>query len=196
MARLFCGPDKSEWISESYATPTATVKTVLEAIRRDDPDVMYRAFSESFKASNGFDNMTYKLAWEQLKETIPGLHLAGYADVPEPTLGDNGATFVLDIEGRKLRLDLVRQSFLEMHWQREVADDPDAPPGEIKRRLGSFSQAMSATYLEDAEVETSRITLRPFLVEHFNEDGIPLRNIDSVGILRRWLVAGLEFLEE
>ena len=192
MSRLFCGPDKSEWVSESYASPTATVKTLLEAIRRDDPDVIYRCLSEGFRAANRMDNLVAKLAWDQLKAATPGLHLAGYAEVPTPVIGDNGATFVLDVEGRQMRIDVIREAYLELDWVRE-----DGSLGEMSRPLSSFQQAISLAYLDDPELEfdMSRATFRPFTFEHEGEAGVPLRNVTRAGVVRRWKVAALDLPE-
>lgn len=45
LSRLFCGPDKSPWVPIDYSTPEATVRVLLEAIRRDEPSVVYESLA-------------------------------------------------------------------------------------------------------------------------------------------------------
>jgi hypothetical protein len=129
LARLFCGPDKSEWVQIGFATPEATVKTFLEAIRRDDPSVISLCLGQDYKQRTGLDLMTINVAWEQMKAKVTGIHLAGYASVPpaQPHTG-NDATIHLDIEGHPLDIDLHRSAYWEASYldSRGVAQEPGA----------------------------------------------------------------------
>ena len=99
LARLFCGPDESPWVSVDYQTPQLAVQTFLEALRRDDPEIVYLSMSEAFRNRLGVDSSTTQMAWPKIREMNPGLHVAGYAKVPEPTiLGKDRARVPLEIE--------------------------------------------------------------------------------------------------
>ncbi len=49
LARLFCGPDDSEWVQIDYKTAPAALATFMEAIRRDDCRVIYDSLGEALK---------------------------------------------------------------------------------------------------------------------------------------------------
>ncbi|MCR9245480.1 MAG: hypothetical protein NXI31_10640 [bacterium] len=192
MARLFCGPDKSGWVQESYETPKKTVATLLEAIKRDEPGVIYRCLSAGFRRANKLDSVSGAVGWQLLREQTPGLHLAGYAEITEPVrIADNGATFELDVEGRTLRIDLVRESFRELQYRR-----PDGTPGNAREQLASWNAAARVVGVEDPEFDVSRFVFEPFEFEHEGLDAIPLATIERVGLVRLWKVSGLQLPQE
>lgn len=191
LARLFCGPDDSRWVSVSYDTPRDGVATLLEAIRRDAPDVVYSCLSAGFRRANNLDSVAAQIAWERLKEQVPGLHLAGYAEIPEPRLADNGATFVIDVEGYRLQIDLVRESYRQLVYSR-----PNGTLGESRVPLQSFNTVAQIERIADEDFDRSRMTLRPIEFEHEGLDEVPLAAIQRAGLIRHWKVAALRQLEE
>ena len=76
-ARFFCGPDKTPWVSVEFDAPESAVRTFLEALRRDDPDVLYLSLSDGYRQRLGIDLMAVNVAWERFREQNPGLHVAG-----------------------------------------------------------------------------------------------------------------------
>lgn len=118
LARLFCGPDRSEWVQVDYQTPAAALRTFLEALRRDNVARVCESLSETYKRDKGIDTLNAQQGWEQLREQNPYLYMAGYAKVPDrPTWQDgNRATFDLEIEGYDLHVGLVRQSYWLVHY--------------------------------------------------------------------------------
>ncbi len=128
MARLFCGPDQTPWVSVEFDTPAKALATFREAARRDDAIVAFRCLSEDFKQRTGLKGVVEAtIAWEKLKDQVTGLHLLGYADVsaPEP-LPDGRIAYVLDVSGHRLRVRLVRQAYWEVRWT------PGSTPDEVR----------------------------------------------------------------
>ena len=196
LARLFCGPDRSDWISVDYRTPELAVRTLLEAFRRDDPQIVYLSISNGFRKRLGVDALTAELAWPKIREQNPGLHLAGYAEVPTPTLrGLDRADVVLDIEGNRVELRLVRQSYWEVRYRRPGGGDGDEPAA-VGRPIPSFVGFADVAFVEDADDDESKITIEPLTFQHYNLDEVPLANVEFAGLFRRWKVEGLRQLEE
>src|SRR5262245_6051001 len=83
LARLFCGPDRSPWVPISCETPRATLQTFLEAVRRDSPAQAYQCLARSFLERNHWDVLVLTAFWQELHRQQPGLHLFGYAELPE-----------------------------------------------------------------------------------------------------------------
>lgn len=119
MARLFCGPDRTPWIQAEHDTPQSTVATFLEAVRRDQPSEIYRCLSGAFCKERGLDGMVVAAAWDMLRNQTPGLHLLGYATAPStPTRSSTAAaTFELEVEGYRITLGLIRESFWELRYR-------------------------------------------------------------------------------
>ena len=116
MARLFCGPDRTKWVPVDHASPEAAVRTLLEALRRDDPEMVYLSLSTAYQQRLHLDHATAQLAWARFTEANPGLHVAGYAKVPAAVRhGADRASMSLSIEGHELRVHLVRSTV-----QREI----------------------------------------------------------------------------
>ncbi len=67
----------------SWDSPEETVRTMLTALRASDTKVLYEALSEDFKRANGLDGMSFSVGWERMRSQIPGLHLAGDAEIIE-----------------------------------------------------------------------------------------------------------------
>ena len=116
LASLWCGPDRSRWVPVSFETPEAALATFREAVRRDDAHHVWKSLSEGFKARNGLPGeLEATVAWNRLRETVTGLHLLGEADVSAPErLAEDRIAFVLCVAGERLRVELVRQPFLEI----------------------------------------------------------------------------------
>ncbi len=193
LARLFCGPDRTPWISVDFGAPEATVRTLLEALRRDDPETVYFCLSNDFRARLGVDAMTAQLAWPRIREQNPGLHLAGYADVPEPTRrGLDRAAFLLDVEGTAVEVALVRESYYLVRYARVLrgADGSVAfgPPGEVGASIPSFEGFAEVEVVDDRVDDRSRVTLAPLTFGHPGFDAIPLDQVERVGLERRWKI--------
>ena len=62
MARLFCGPDRTPWISIDFRSPEHTTRTLLEALRRDDAEVVYACLSDAYRRRLRVDQMSIQLA--------------------------------------------------------------------------------------------------------------------------------------
>lgn len=202
LARLFCGPDRSEWVQIDYSTPANTVRVLLEAIRRDNPQIVYETLADEFRARLKLDSTSAQVAWQQLKDQTPGLHLVGYAEVPAPVRwADDGATFVLDVEGRSLRIDLVRESYWELAYRRPPeptsagAPPPQGTLGEARRRLVSWNTLARIEPIDDPDHDRSRIVLEPVAFEHDGMVEVPLESIERVALVRRWKVANLRLAE-
>lgn len=191
LARLFCGPDRSPWISVRYDTPENAVATLLEAIRRDEPQIVYLSLAEEFQRHLGLDAAIAQLAWAKLREENPGLHVVGYAEVPPPVRrADNGATFRLQIEGTTVEIDVVQQAMRRIRWSVPTEDG----------RLTGDEGAMIASWNSYAKVEVkdedlSELTLAPIRFHHDGLDAVELSQIDEFTLTRVWKVSRLHVLQ-
>lgn len=191
MARLFCGPDRTPWISIDFRSPEHTTRTLLEALRRDDAEVVYACLSDAYRRRLRVDQMSIQLAWQKVRDQVPGLHLAGYAEVPEPTCRDRDHAFVaIDIEGHVMEVELVR----ECHWQVRYRTPPrdyrlgvELSPGRLVESLDGMADIEPVPTGEDDLDERSRLTLRPLEFAH-SVELVPLEDIDFAGIFREWKV--------
>lgn len=126
LARLFCGADHSDWVQVDYETPSATLRTFLEALRRENVARICESLGEGYKKSHGIDLVNAELAWAQIKQQNPYLYMAGYAQVPDaPTRQQDGrAVFDLEVQGQALHFELERQAYWLVHSLR--------PDGSVK----------------------------------------------------------------
>jgi hypothetical protein len=138
LARLWCGPDRTPWVSIDYSSPEAAVRTLLEALRRDDPNVVYRSTSAAYRAHLGLDLGTLLVAWPQVREQNRGLHLAGYAELLRVVdTGPGRARAELLAEGYRLDVDVVRQRQFEVRYPLA-----SGARGEKGHALESFAGAL------------------------------------------------------
>lgn len=185
LARLFCGPDRTPWISVDYSTPARAARTLLEALRRDEPEVVYLSLSQAYARRLGVDAMSARLAWPRIREANPGLHVAGYAEVPTPTrLGPDRARVEIDVAGTRVVLDLVREAQWRVRYER-----PGTSPGEPGAALPSFLGRLELT--ADPAEQRSRLQLAPFDVEHEGFDALTSEQIEFVGLERQWKIDDL-----
>ncbi len=195
LARLFCGPDKSEWVSVSFETPELTVRTFLEALRRDDPSVIYDCLSEPFRAANGLDQDTMKLVWPQVRDQYPGLHLAGYATVPDAVQPDrNTAIIDLEVEGYAMQIQLLRQC----HWQvryRRAGETGSKAIADIGGQVANAAELLSVTPVTE-DPPMSIVALNGRRVVHWGLDEVPAEDIETIGLKHTWQVTGLATSEK
>lgn len=189
LARLFCGPDKSEWVSARFDTPELTVRTFLEALRRDDPGVVYDCLSGPLRAHLGINKGTTKLIWPKLREEVPGLHLAGYATVPLSTRLENGTAMVeLEVEGRPVPIELMRES----HW--EVRYSRPGKTGSLANAQRGRQVANVADYVAvtpTSKYQTSIVTFTSPKFEHPGDYEIPPEDIQAVVLEQTWRIIGI-----
>lgn len=191
LARLFCGPDTTPWVQIDYSTPEAAVRTLLEAIRRDQPQIVYDALSERYRKAKGIDHQVAELAWQRIREQNPGLHVAGYASVGAPTRRSaDSASFLLDVEGRHLAIDVVRESFWEITW---VTDK--GVPRRQGATLGHWNEGLAVRPVEDPERFLSKLELAPIQFEHEGEEAVPVDRIDGLRRAHRWKIANLDLVQ-
>jgi hypothetical protein len=184
IARGLCGPDRSPWVQVDFATPESTARTFLEALRRDDPDVVYQCLAHDCRKRLGIDGMTTQLGWAEVRRQYPYLHVAGYAAVPAATrLGPDRARLRLDIEGTMVDVDLVRQAKWEVRYRR--ADGSLYEPGA----LVADASAVAAVAADPTD-ERSTLQLQPLRFRHDGVDAVPLADVEFAGLVRQWKVAG------
>lgn len=211
LARFFCGPDTTPWVSQRFDTPHDAVATFLEAMGRDNADVVYLCLAEDYKRQLGItDHLAANVAWRMLQDETPGLHMARYAKVGDPELvADHGARFLLDVEGRKLQVELVRQTYWEVHYLKppRVRDGVQDPgPRELGENGGIVPSLLPYCTIvretprqpkdDEEQMEPNRSTLTTRLTfHHGNLEQVPLEDVTRAGVGREWKIAGLRFLE-
>ncbi len=111
LARWWCGPDRSHWVSVAYDTPEQALDTFREAVKRDRPKEIYESLSDSFKKEHRLQgSLEAAVAWERLKERFSGLHLLGDAEVIDrEQVTPDRVRCTLAVMGHRFHLDLVLQ---------------------------------------------------------------------------------------
>jgi hypothetical protein len=193
MARLFCGPDTSPWVPIAHDTPQATVSTFLEAVRRDDPQQVYRCLSYSLCRERGLDGMVVAAAWDKLREQTPGLHLLGYAKAPiAPQRGDQErATFELDAEGVRVTLDLERESYWELRY---LGQDGRIRESSVRLDEPGYRELLSvAPALPDPldDLPQARIGVSGRIAVHPGVAELSSGRVESLSIGREWKIAAI-----
>lgn len=203
MARLFCGPDTSPWVSVDFRTPELAVRTFLEALRRDDPEVLYQALSTRLRAELGVNGGRTQMIWPKIKEQYSGLHMAGYAEIPPIERRDDAqpnragvrrqwAFVTIDVEGTKLPLRLVRECFWEVRWTRSEqafgAPMRNGVKGDLIPNDDAASFLLTKTIEPDEYSIQSVITVGSMTVPHNDRAMIAGRDIESAGIERKWKI--------
>lgn len=188
VARWLCGPDASDWVSVSFLTSDEAVRTFLEAIRRDQPDVVSLSLSQDFKARNRLDGMTARLAFQQLKEQNPGLHVAGYATVPpSEDLGPTRRGYRLEVHGYELELEVVRTAYWSVTYERERGR------GEAGAYVGSLQETVTIEAAEDGTGQVLRLAPLTFPLVGF--EAIRPEQVIRAEAGHEWKVDRLEVRE-
>ncbi|MCU0863291.1 MAG: hypothetical protein MUC36_05845 [Planctomycetes bacterium] len=193
-ARFFCGPDRTPWISVDYTTPEAAARTLFEALRRDEPEVVYLSLSNDYRSRLELNSMTMQLAWPRILAQNPGLHVAGYANVPTAQRhGPDRASLRLDVEGHAVELQLVRQAKWEVRWRR--ADGSLAEPGAPVQSLAGFV----TSNLDPDDDTRNRLTFAPLSIDAALQPDdsyrpVPLEAIESAGFACTWKVADVRLV--
>ncbi len=189
LARFWCGPDKTPWVQQRFDTPLAAARTLLEAIRRDDPEVVYLCLSDGYRKRLGVDGMTAVIVWQRIREQNPGLHVAGYATVPTPRrTGEDRATVAVEVEGTTIELDFERQSYWEVRYT-----SGDGVPLEQggATSFGARSLVAADPVRPEADDATTRVVVGPLVLVHDPEAPITVDALDHVALTRRWKVSDL-----
>lgn len=189
LARFFCGPDTTPWISERYDTARNAAQTLFEAIRRDDAEVVYLCLSQSCRKRFGIgDSIEARVAWARFREQVPGLHVAGYATVPPPTmLGPDRATVAVQVEGRTIEVDLERQAYVEVRYHRD--DGLPFEQGEVIRAFAERALLVPQPVHPEADDAKTELHVKPFVLIHSPNVDITMESIDYAGLSHRWKVA-------
>lgn len=193
LARLFCGPDRSPWVSVSYRTAEETLRTFLEALRRDDREQVYLCLSPGFKAKNGLTSVSSNAAWEKLTEQVPHLHMAGYAEVPAAPARatDGGVSYELDVHGYRLVVDLARTTRQLVRY-RDREGRLHEPSAVVEDSLNGLV-GVKGEGVDVDEVPQSRVSILDFamLTSHPYDAELRVDQIDAIGFVREWKIANL-----
>ena len=192
VAEYFCGPDESEWVPISFETPDEAIETLVEALRRDHEDVLYRCLGEAFKRRVGLGGgLEWSIAWGKIKDEIPGIHLMGNGRIegPERT-GADRVRYVISRAGYEVAVDLERVAYWEIQW-----DGRD--PSQRGDEAGEFLPALRRPWLdvsasEPGDPQKLRIDLE------FESWGDPVRRsqIRRAGVGHEWKVFDLAPIDD
>jgi hypothetical protein len=125
-----------------FRTPRAGLATFMEAVRRDDCQVIYDTLAETFKQQQSLGLFEGCVFWERLKEEQSGLHLLGYAEVTELESLPGRAAYELEYSGYRFRVELVEQQlwtiFTDLEYAAEIGRFARVfdPVGESEERVG------------------------------------------------------------
>ena len=193
LAQFFCGPDKSPWVPIEYGSPRATLATFLEAVRRDDPFRVYCCLSAGYIARRDLDYQLVNAFWDRLRSDVPGLHMLGYATIPDRPLReqDHGVTYAIEVDGRTLQIDLVRETFWVVRY-RDQDGKQSAPGGTLEGdTLNGVVQISPAEPDADERPQSRIALLRPLLVPHAGRDTLRLDDVDEIKLGREWKIADI-----
>lgn len=182
LARGLCGLDTTPWVSVDFQSPEAATRTFLEALRRDDPEVVYACLARDCRKELGIDGVAAQLAWPQIRAQYPYLHVAGYAATPPATrLGPDAARVRIEVEGNAVELELVRQTKWEVRYRRADGSlyEPGAPVADVSQQIGLAAAA---------EDERSTLTLQPLTFRHDGIESVPLDALEFAGVVREWRI--------
>lgn len=188
LSRLFCGPDRSPWISQRFDSPRSTVQTLLEALRRDAPEALFLCLDRDYKRRLGIEDSTVlRLAWERFREANPYLHVAGYADVPEPTRTDAAhASVTLEIAGETIDLDLCSEVVWELRYRLD-----DAPVAQLGGTAVSFAARAQLQRRELDDRDVYVLQLAPIEFEHYGVDAVGIAAIEHAALTTRWRISDI-----
>ena len=191
LSRFFCGPDTTPWVSVRFETPRLAVQTLLEALRRDDPEIVCLSFSLAYRKQLGFDMLIARRMWPTIREQNPGLHVAGYAEVPEPTRIDaDRACVTIDVEGHQIGIQLVRECWSEVRYTRPQG----MPAGEQNLPVPSFDGWASVERIDDPNHDRSRLVLRPLTFDHEGLPSVTLGDIEHAALTHKWKINDVQLL--
>lgn len=115
----------------SWDSPRRALTTMLTAIRASDSKVIYESLSEGFKKANGVDGLGFAVAWEKLRDQIPGLHLAGDAEVvehgpmrdPAGNPIEGSRRYLLDAHGYRFEVEFGSFAYWDVAVESEDRED-------------------------------------------------------------------------
>lgn len=193
MARLFCGPDRTEWVPIDYSSPEAAVRTLLEALRRDDAQRVYESLSNGYRERLNLDLATAQLAWPRFTAANPGLHVAGYAAVPPARrTAPDRAVVTLDVEGHTAEVALVRSTVQRVRYRRP----PKRDGSERERGIwGDIVRDLPAALTITSADEASTLTLAPVPFPHQGVDELTADQIEAITLEQVWKVDDVRGLE-
>jgi hypothetical protein len=182
LARGLCGPDKTPWVSVDFSAPETAARTFLEALRRDDHEVVYACLAHDCRKELGIDGVAAALAWPQVRAQHPYLHVAGYADVPPAQrLAPDRARVRIDVAGSSFELELARQTKWEVRYRRD--DGSLYEPGGA---IADLAQTVALTPATDDEKST--LDVQPLVFRHDGLDAVPLDAVEFAGVVRQWKI--------
>ena len=134
--------------------------------------------------------LTVKALWPRIVEQNPGLHVAGYAEVPEPTrTSADRAEVTIDVYGRQIRIELVRECWAEVRYVR-----PNGTAGDWNDPVPSFEGLARVERIDDPLHDRSRLLLRPLEFKHEGLPSVDLDAIEYAALTRKWKVDGVDLL--
>jgi hypothetical protein len=121
-------PTPEELLATGFRSPSQAFGTLQTAIAGDHIDMGYRCFTDSFKASNGMDNMVWQAAWTQMLQKTPSMrHLSEAEIVDKRELAPNRVELIVELDSMfvnvRARVILVREDFFEAYRGEEVYFD-------------------------------------------------------------------------
>ncbi len=98
----------------AWDSPREALHTLLAAIQGGDSKIIYESLSEGFKRSNGIDGLSFAVAWEKLRAQVPGLQLAGDAEIVAERASARTRTYVLQIYGHQFEVQLSEHAYWDL----------------------------------------------------------------------------------
>ena len=157
--------------------------------------MLYRCLASDYARRLGIDDWTMQLAWSKIVAANPGLHVAGYAQVPSAhRVSADTAEVTVAVEGHSMQVRLRRTSQWRVRYERQPLP-PEQPgglprqpsPGEVSHGIAAPGPLLVVQQADD-EVERSRISLSAVGIEHIGVDSLTNAQIDFFGIERLWKV--------
>ena len=150
LALLLCGPDTSRWVRIDYETPDAGLATFMEAVRRDNTQIIYESLSTAFKEQQDLPGeLEATIGWERMKQQFSGVHLLGTAAVSGPIPVGTARRYQLVVSGHGFHVELVRIAMVEVRYQLDGHYDvygyPLDPPDSLNHLVALERADFEAT---------------------------------------------------
>ncbi|MDP6425114.1 MAG: hypothetical protein QGG14_10240 [Planctomycetota bacterium] len=179
-----CGAG-SPLVRVNWDSPTRSLRTLRAAIRHGDARVIYECFSEEFKRQHGVDGLAFAVAWEQMQAKVPGIVLAGEAEIIEksaPTARTR--EYLMDAHGHRFRVVLVARDYWETGRQRQRNKDEVIVEGH-------YVSPDTSVLKHDALTGTVTTVIKTFELV-----GLERQDIAFVRAGTEWKVRSLQPLQE
>lgn len=118
LAACVAPPSAEDYLAVGFRTPEQAFASFQTAFAGDQIDLEYRCLSREFRAAQGIDGMTYRLAREELLKEQPFIKWISLGDViASERLAEDRHRLTVEVKNwvtqQRFHVDLVREDYFE-----------------------------------------------------------------------------------